>query len=386
MSNHHRPHVRTPASLSTLRAISIAVLAIGIAPCVATSHPSRQLGYPSCATGLTCTAITLLDDPTLTFDCAHVVGGGGGHGGLVYHMHGNDGALSKGMFFNLMLQLAPLGFTSLACDQRGYSPGASPHVYGDYNYNKLAQDILSVIDASGLLTDPATNGNATSKFHIVSHDQGARVSWHAIAKDLVRQRLLSFTSLSIPHSDVFSDSLYGPLADFDQQTASQYVRELVLPNSTTVYHDAIYKNLCLFDKWFTTAACQNVLWWYNGAIDAGAMALAPMMPYGSIAKRLGIPESVVGNLTQYALSGVAQTVKVGNVTEFPVLYACGANDSSDLCKQIFGDESGKLISKYTYLRLDSCGHDVLGCSDTNDREKLEQAIIANIQSASPSLQ
>ena len=45
------------------------------------------------------------------------------------------------------------------------------------------------------------------KFHLVAHDQGARVSWHSIAKNITRSRLLSFTSLSIPHSDVFSDAL-----------------------------------------------------------------------------------------------------------------------------------------------------------------------------------
>lgn len=292
----------------------------------------------------------------------------------MYHMHGNTGKGSKGVFFDTMLLLAKLGFSSLSCDGRGYSPHAAPDHYHSYHYDKLASDVFSLINASGL-SAPYDN-----KFHIAAHDQGARVAWHAIALGPIRNHLLSFTSLSIPHSDVFSDALYGPHVDADQQAASQYVRELVMPNSTTVYDDAIFKVICKGEGWMTPASCQRTLFWYNGAIDSGAMALAPMNSWGTISKMIGIPENTVRKLTQYPLHGVPQTVKVGNVSEFPVLYACGDEDPSDLCKQVFGDESGKLIEKYTYLKMAGCGHEVLGCKDYKQLQKLRDAIIMNIQS------
>lgn len=252
--------------------------------------------YPDCDTGITCYTITPSDKPDLTFDCSYV---GGSGEGFVYLMHGNDGLKSKGMFFETMRQLGNLGYSSLACDARGYSPGAAPDDYSAYNYNELQGDIFSIVDASGLSTPFG------GQFHLVSHDQGARISWHAIAFGSGRQRFLSLTSLSIPHADVFSDSLMSDHPDAGQQEASQYVRELVLPNSTTFDGGSIWRNVCQGEGFATPEDCQKTLWWYNGAIDAGSMALAPMMDYapGSVAAWLGIPQEDVEAATQYSLDG-----------------------------------------------------------------------------------
>ena len=80
----------------------------------------------------------------------------------------------------------------------------------------------------------------------------------------------------------------------------------------------------------------------------------PNAPYSPVSKYVGINFTTVERLTQYPLEGVAQSVRVGRVDEFPVLYACGSNDQSDLCKAAFDTESGALISKYTYLKVDGC--------------------------------
>ena len=289
-------------------------------------------------------------------------------------MHGNDGKQAKGMFFNMMLRLAALGFNGLSCDARGYSPNASPPNYDDYNYNMLTSDIFSLLDASGFTNQ--FNGT----FHLVAHDQGARVSWHAFASHPeIRARILSFTSLSIPHSDVFSNALIGPTMNTAQASASQYVRMLVLPNSTLVDDERIYRIVCKSEHWVDRESCQRTLWWYNGAIDSGAMALAPLMAQTGAAKYVGIPQAMVQNLTQYPLEGVPQTVKVGHVKEFPVLYACGTNDSSDLCNPIFGKESNALIMNFTYLQLPGCGHNVLGCGVPVQLELLEKAIVKHIE-------
>lgn len=264
---------------------------------------STSATYPACASGLTCTTLTPRDQPELSFDCAFIQGQTPTKG-QVYFMHGNDGKQAKGMFFNMMLRLAALGFNGLSCDARGYSPNASPPNYDDYNYNMLTSDIFSLLDASGFTNQ--FNGT----FHLVAHDQGARVSWHAFASHPeIRARILSFTSLSIPHSDVFSNALIGPTMNTAQASASQYVRMLVLPNSTLVDDERIYRIVCKSEHWVDRESCQRTLWWYNGAIDSGAMALAPLMAQTGAAKYVGIPQAMVQNLTQYPLEGVPQTVK-----------------------------------------------------------------------------
>lgn len=227
------------------------------------------------------------------------------------------------------------------------------------------------------------NTSYGGKFHVVAHDQGARVAWHAIAKGTGRKRFLSFSSLSIPHADVFSDKLYGDKSDTTDQTAAQYVRQLVLPNSTTINDNTIYNYVCKGMGYKSPAACQKSFWWYNGAIDSGAMALSPLMPFKhSIAHKINVPYDQVKELTQYPLEGVPQTVKVGIVSEFPVIFACGALDNCDLCTVKVAKETGAMVSSnYIYLILSSCGHDVLG-STCSERNKLIDAIVKNVVSAS----
>jgi len=225
--------------------------------------------YPACSDGITCYTITPSDKPELTFNCGYVasslpgVGGGTTTLGFAYHMHGNDGPQSKAMFFDTMLQLGPKGFASLACDARGYSPTAAPDDYDSYHYDKLQSDIFSIVDESGLSAD------FNNQFHLVAHDQGARVAWHAVAMGEGRKRFLSLSSLAIPHSDVFSSALMGDNTDADQQQAAQYVRQLVLPDSVTFDTNEIWTSVCS-GQWDTPEDCQKTLWWYNGAIDAGA--------------------------------------------------------------------------------------------------------------------
>ena len=263
--------------------------------------------YPDCADGLTCGTVTPAGEG-LSFDCAWVAAASNTtEKGQVYCMHGNDGRNAKGMFFSTMLQLSANGYSALACDARGYSPDASPYKFASYNYDDLVDDIVSITDEQGF------KNKFGGKFHIVAHDQGARVSWHSIAKNVTRPRLLSFTSLSIPHADVFSDLLYGNRTNEKALLAAQYWRMLMLPDSAQVDGGRIMQTACVPDNWNTTEECQRVLWWYNGGVDAGAVALPAWntsAPYGPIAKYIGINGSVVVNLTQYPMQGVPQTVKV----------------------------------------------------------------------------
>ena len=362
-------------SAITMRSRLLLVVPMVITAVAALPHAG---GYPACPDGLTCGQLSPKDLPGMVFDCAHAPSKTQPVRGSVYLMHGDDGARSKGMWAETMLRLSSNGYTSLACDQRGYSPGASPDAYAAYHYDKLASDILAITNAAGF------HEKFGGKFHIVAHDQGARVAWHAIAKGFVKGKLLSFSSLSIPHADVFSSNVIGSGADVADQTAEQYLRQLTLPNSTRVNHNAIFSAFCGEFGFSTPESCQKTFWWYNGAIDAGAMALAPLMPFGSsIASKVNIPYEMVKTLTQYPLKGVPQTVKVGDVSDFPFFFACGSKDTCDLCTKKVVQQTAAMVKSDFTSAINACGHKLISpekCPNAAERDKVIGGIIANIKS------
>jgi len=298
--------------------------------------------------------------------------------GNVYLLHGDDGARSKAMWTETMLQLSARGYNTLACDQRGFSPGASPNRPEAYNYDTLASDIMSITGAAGF------GDSFGGRFHAVAHDQGARVVWHSIALGLTRDRLLSFSSLSIPHADVFSSNVCcGDGVEQVDQTAQQYVRQLTLNSSVTVNHNAIFRQFCFTLGFNTTEWCQKTFWWYNGAIDAGAMAVAPLMPFErSIASKIDIPFDMVRQMTPYPLDGVPQTVKVGVVRDFPVFFACGSEDTCDLCEPRVVSQTASMVASAFTSVINECGHaliDPAKCPDQEERQKVINGIVANIE-------
>jgi pimeloyl-ACP methyl ester carboxylesterase len=78
------------------------------------------------------------------------------------------------------------GLRTLAPDQRGYSPGASPREVSAYRVSTLAADVLAVLDAAGL-----------ASAHVVGHDWGGAVAWYLGAHHA--DRVDSLTVLSTPH-------------------------------------------------------------------------------------------------------------------------------------------------------------------------------------------
>jgi pimeloyl-ACP methyl ester carboxylesterase len=78
------------------------------------------------------------------------------------------------------------GLRTLAPDQRGYSPGASPGDVSAYRVSSLAADVLAVLDAAGV-----------SSAHVVGHDWGGAVAWYLGAQH--GDRVDSLTVLSTPH-------------------------------------------------------------------------------------------------------------------------------------------------------------------------------------------
>lgn len=83
-------------------------------------------------------------------------------------------------------RLGETGLRTLAPDQRGYSPGASPAGRKAYALKELVADVLALADAAG-----------TQRFHVVGHDWGGAVAWALAGAH--PDRVTSATVLSTPH-------------------------------------------------------------------------------------------------------------------------------------------------------------------------------------------
>lgn len=115
---------------------------------------------------------------------------------------------SSVMWNRLMSDLNKIGYYTVAPDQRGYSFEARPQEIAQYHISHLAKDVIALADSLGI-----------NKFHLIGHDWGSGVGWQ-IASDYP-ERLLSFTSLSVPHLEAFSRAYRE---DSLQYIASGYMR------------------------------------------------------------------------------------------------------------------------------------------------------------------
>lgn len=311
-----------------------------------------------------------------TFDCHKVEGGGDANEIPVLFLHGFPEW--SGMYIPLMKFLKEKGgLTSYACDQRGYSPTASPENVEDYDYNVLKQDVLDIATELG-----------HEQFHLVGHDHGAVLGW-TVAQE--SDRILSYTAMSIPHPDVFSGALYGPNADKGQQMASQYFDMFTRENSASINGNFWYMSLGLtsgrwkeYDDKYTDygpSDFQKALWWYNGAQSAGKMAGPPAFTATELMKEgqysvaflrglFGMPDEV---------DGVEQTSKVGKI-DVPVLYVCGKYDPAILCDNEYAYNTENYVTKdYLHLVVE-CQHDVTSCGG-DEQDKVNEMVWERIRTA-----
>ncbi|MEY9935601.1 pimeloyl-ACP methyl ester carboxylesterase [Catenulispora sp. GP43] len=130
--------------------------------------------------------------------------------------------------------LAADGLRTIALDQRGYSPGARPTEVAAYRVDRLVEDVVGLLDALHL---PSA--------HLVGHDWGAIVAWHAAVAHPDRFRTL--TAVSVPHLRGFYEVLADPGPEGeDQRQRSAYVQlfrmddkpeDVLLANSARALHD-----------------------------------------------------------------------------------------------------------------------------------------------------
>ena len=111
------------------------------------------------------------------------------------------------MWLPLLEHLAANGYTALAPDLRGSSPGARPPGAEHYAHAAMAPDILAMADALG-----------RERFHLVGHDHGAGLGWYIAARH--PDRVISWTALSVPHIDAFGQAIAN---DPEQRKRSEYM-------------------------------------------------------------------------------------------------------------------------------------------------------------------
>ncbi len=90
--------------------------------------------------------------------------------------------------------------------------------------------------------------------------RGAALAW-TLARTLKgRTRMKSISALSVPHVDAFSDGLYNPHADREQQYSSQYITVFTLPNSASLHWNFLYNTMAnarAVDGCYVTALNRN---------------------------------------------------------------------------------------------------------------------------------
>jgi len=145
---------------------------------------------------------------------ARVAGFGNTHGEGVILLHGFPE--TSIMWEPLLETLSKAGYRVVAFDQRGYSPGARPYNENAYTKGKIATDVLAIADAVGF-----------DRFHVIGHDFGGAIAW--IVADRYPQRVLSLTSLSMPHPSALAESLEAPDSQLRLSSYVLFYRLPVLP-------------------------------------------------------------------------------------------------------------------------------------------------------------
>ncbi|MDF8264737.1 alpha/beta fold hydrolase [Luteipulveratus flavus] len=143
----------------------------------------------------------------LTFDATD---SGPRDGDVVLLLHGFP--QDRHAYDRVAARLNDAGLRTIAFDQRGYSPGATPGGRSAYGMKHLVRDALAAADAAGAQT-----------FHVVGHDWGGAVAW-ALAEHAA-DRVRTVTVLSTPHPE----ALVRAFRTFTQAKKSWYMAFFQLP-------------------------------------------------------------------------------------------------------------------------------------------------------------
>ena len=175
--------------------------------------------------------------------------------------------VTSAMYTPLIDAAVAAGYRVVAFDQRGYSPGARPADRQAYKLPHLVADALGVADAVSF-----------DRFHVIAHDWGSAVGWMLALQHT--DRVLSYTSLSIPHVAAFQAGL---IDDPDQRRRSRYMMFFRLPwlpelaftfNRLGLLRSAVYAQMSEAERteylsvFAEPGAMTAALNWYRAPSDA----------------------------------------------------------------------------------------------------------------------
>ena len=252
-------------------------------------------------------AEVIIDDD-LIFTCR--VAGLNNSGPYVILLHGFPE--TSRMWKRLIEDLSKKNFKVIAPDQRGYSKGARPKKVKDYSIYHLTNDVINIADTFGM-----------DNFHLVGHDWGAAVGW-SVSKAF-NERLLSYSALSVPHIDAFSDAIQN---DKIQKKKSYYI--------------SLFRLRLLPELYFSISNYRNLknLW--------SSSSQKEIKDYMSVFSQKNAIRSA---LNWYRATNLKSENKIG-VIEVPTLLIYGENDMAIASKGV--DETHKLINApYTLKKINS---------------------------------
>ena len=194
------------------------------------------------------------------------------------------------MWQPIISRLTAQGYRCLAPLQRGYSPGARPTRRRDYRISELAEDIQSLIDASG-----------AERVHLIGHDWGATVAWRVAQQ--FPDRLLTVTPMSVPHPGAFMKALFRSR----QALASRYILFFQLPWVTEWYLKRGRGEFTL--STFMKSRAQH------------APALAE-----SEAKAMAEPGALTAALNWYRAVPLSNSLETGKKVAVPTMYVWSDGD------------------------------------------------------------
>lgn len=177
----------------------------------ALAHCALVLGIAACATQNGEAPVTIEQTQLQAGDYTYEVRRAGDGDDLVILLHGFPE--TSHMWLPLLEHLAENGYTAVAPDLLGYSPGARPEGAEHYAHPAMAADILAMADALG-----------RDRFHLVGHDHGAGLGWYMAGRHA--ERIVSWTALSVPHVDAFVDAIASNAEQRERSGYMQFFRQV----------------------------------------------------------------------------------------------------------------------------------------------------------------
>ena len=200
----------------------------------------------------------------------HAVEAGPEDGPLLILLHG-----FPEFWYGWSRQIGPLaaaGFRVLVPDQRGYNLSGKPRRVSSYNLDRLARDVLGLIDGAGV-----------EKARVVGHDWGGVVGWWLGIR--YPQRLERLALLNIPHPLVMQHTLlhssvqrkksrymflfqipWLPERAFSRDHFAAGEKALRISSRPGTFGDeeiALYK-----EAWSQPHAVRSMIHWYRAALRA----------------------------------------------------------------------------------------------------------------------